>query len=187
VSPSQSGDPGTRESASALEAASASSPPSAATAPTAATAGRLSALATFGQGLDGQGLSGEGLSRALADRLPDGTVIAGRYRISGLLGIGGMGAVYAAHDDLLNLEVALKVLRTEIAGDESFLHRFRQELIVARRVTHRHVVRIHDLGDHQGMPFMTMDFIAGRSLRKVLQSEGPVELPRALAIARQVA
>ena len=123
----------------------------------------------------------------LRDRLEEGSLIGGRYRIGAMLGFGGMGAVYRAHDELLNVDVALKVLRREIAGDESFEQRFRNELLVARRVTHRHVVRIHDLGVHEGMPFMTMDLIAGRSLREVLLADGRLDVPRTLAIVRQVA
>ncbi|HEV8631025.1 MAG TPA: serine/threonine-protein kinase, partial [Thermoanaerobaculia bacterium] len=142
---------------------------------TAATAAKLDSLPTIA-GLDG-----------LANRLAEGTLIGGRYRIAGLLGFGGMGAVYRAHDELLGLDVALKVLRQEIAADHSFLQRFHNELLTARRVTHRHVVRIHDLGEHGGMPFMTMDFIPGRSLRQVLLEEGTLDVPRSLKMVRQVA
>jgi tetratricopeptide (TPR) repeat protein len=131
----------------------------------------------------GHGAGPEGL----ADRLPEGSVIAGRYRIGDVLGYGGMGAVYRAHDTLLDLDVALKVLRREIAGDEAFLQRFRNELLTARSVTHRHVVRIHDLGVHDGMPFMTMDLIPGRSLRELLIAEGRLDVERSLHIVRQVA
>jgi tetratricopeptide (TPR) repeat protein len=124
---------------------------------------------------------------ALLDRLPEGSLIAGRYRIGAILGFGGMGAVYRAHDQLLDVDVALKVLRREIAGDAGFLQRFRNELLTARSVTHRHVVRIHDLGVHEGMPFMTMDLIAGRSLREVLLAERVVGVERSVQIVRQVA
>src|SRR6185503_8742838 len=124
---------------------------------------------------------------ALLDRLEEGSTIAGRYRIGAILGFGGMGAVYRAHDELLDVDVALKVLRREIAADEAFLQRFRNELLTARSITHRHVVRIHDLGVHQGMPFMTMDLIAGSSLREVLAAEGRLDVERSLHIVRQVA
>ena len=133
--------------------------------------------------LAGHGAGPEGL----LDRLEEGSIIAGRYRIGDVLGYGGMGAVYRAHDSLLDVDVALKVLRREIARDEAFLQRFRNELLTARSVTHRHVVRIHDLGVHEGMPFMTMDLIPGRSLRELLIAEGRLDVERSLHIVRQVA
>src|SRR5262249_16663602 len=79
--------------------------------------------------------------------LANGTVLAARYRIEGILGVGGMGIVYRAHDLQLELPVALKVLRSEHASDARFRERFRRELILARQVSHRNVVRIHDLGE----------------------------------------
>ena len=120
-------------------------------------------------------------------RLPVGMKVANRYTIRGPLGIGGMGAVYRVWDEVLGIELALKMLRPEIAHDQEFLERFRNELLVARQVSHRNVVRIHDIGDHQGLYFMTMDLVEGRSLRQVLQEEGRLDLDRALPIIRQIA
>lgn len=116
-----------------------------------------------------------------------GTRVAGRYRILGLLGVGGMGVVYRALDEELGLEVALKTLRPEAASDPRLLERFRDELRLARQVTHRHVVRIHDLGEHEGHSFISMDLVPGRSLRELLEQEGPLAPERALALLRQLA
>ena len=77
--------------------------------------------------------------------LPPGTVIAGRFRIESLLGLGGMGMVYRATDLALDVPVALKVLRPELMHRAEAMDRFRQELLLARQVSNPHVVRIHDL------------------------------------------
>ncbi len=100
--------------------------------------------------------------------LEAGTIIAGRYEILKLLGEGGMGAVYKATDQELDRMVALKVIRPELAGQSSVLARFKQELILARTVTHRNVIRIFDLGVADGCRFITMEFVEGRDLSSVL-------------------
>jgi serine/threonine protein kinase/tetratricopeptide (TPR) repeat protein len=122
----------------------------------------------------------------MAAQLATGSTVAGRYRISGLIGVGGMGIVYRAHDEQLDIDVALKVLRPELAGDARFRDRFRRELLLARQVSHRHAVRIHDLGVDGDLLFMTMDFISGRSLRAVLAA-GALPTRRAATIAQQLA
>lgn len=110
-----------------------------------------------------------------ADRmLAPGTLLAGRYRIVEMVGIGGMGMVYRAHDEELDLEVAVKILRAERAADEGLRERFRRELILARQVSHRNVVRIHDIGSDGALWFLTMDFVAGRSLGQALADDGPL-------------
>src|SRR5215472_7933348 len=76
-----------------------------------------------------------------------GSVLGGRYRILKILGQGGMGAVYQARDQELDRVIALKVIRPELAGNPAILQRFKQELILARNVTHKNVVRIYDLGE----------------------------------------
>lgn len=119
--------------------------------------------------------------------LPQGTLLAGRYRILGMLGIGGMGVVFRAKDEELDIEIALKTMRPESAADPRLLERFRNELVLARQVTHRNVVRIHDIGVHEGIAFITMDYVPGRSLREILEQDGPIELSRATAIFKQLA
>ncbi|NNC78175.1 MAG: protein kinase [Woeseiaceae bacterium] len=119
--------------------------------------------------------------------LADGTILADRYRIERLLGVGGMGMVYLAHDQQLDLQVALKVLRSGGAEDEMRLERFRSELVLARQISHRNVVRIHDIGQSDDTYFITMDFVEGESLKHVLNLENTVELERALSIAADLA
>ena len=113
-----------------------------------------------------------------------------RYRIVKLLGMGGMGAVYQAFDADLDVLVALKVIRTEAGGDldetRAIERRFKQELLLARQVTHKNVVRIHDLGEIDGIKYITMSYIDGEDLASLLKREGKLEVPRAVRIMRQV-
>ena len=91
-----------------------------------------------------------------------GDVLGGRYEILQLLGEGGMGAVYKARDRELDRFVALKLIRPELAANPSILARFKQELLLSREVTHRNVIRIYDLGDADGVKFITMEFVEGQ-------------------------
>ena len=113
------------------------------------------------------------------------TLLANRYTIIGLLGAGGMGRVYRAHDKKLDEVVALKMLRRELVGQTAMLERFRQEVKLARKVTSPHVVRTFDLGEHGDEVFLTMEYIEGRSLAQRID-EGPLALDEALRIARAV-
>lgn len=108
-----------------------------------------------------------------------GTVLGGRYEIVAQLGQGGMGAVYKAHDREVQRDVALKVIRPELVDAPSVLQRFKQELILARDVTHPNVVRIYDIGEVEGVKFITMEFVDGRDLGSLTQ--GGKELPPAQA------
>ena len=83
-----------------------------------------------------------------------------------------MGAVYLARDQELDRIIALKVIRPELAGNPAILQRFKQELILARNVTHRNVVRIFDLGEADGIKFITMEYVDGEDLRALLKREG---------------
>ncbi len=91
-------------------------------------------------------------------------VLAGRYEILGLLGVGGMGAVYRVRDRSLDELVALKMLRSEHGTTPTLVARFRDEVRLARKVTHRNVARTFDLGEHEGTSFLTMELLEGRSL-----------------------
>ena len=104
-------------------------------------------------------------TRQSSEALEIGTVLANRYEIMRIIGAGGMGAVYQARDVQLNRVVALKVIRPDLAKDPEIVNRFKQELILARQVTHKNVIRIYDLAEFDGLKFITMDFIAGRSSR----------------------
>ncbi|HET7217423.1 MAG TPA: tetratricopeptide repeat protein [Vicinamibacterales bacterium] len=122
--------------------------------------------------------------------LEPGTGFGGRYHVIRLLGMGGMGAVYQAWDDELGEAVAIKVIRPEITDDpgaaRDIERRFKRELVTARQVTHRNVVRIHDLGDIDGIKYITMPYINGSDLATILKREGRLSVRRSLAIARQV-
>ena len=120
-------------------------------------------------------------------RLARGALVAGRYRIAGVMGVGGMGVVYRARDEELGVDVALKVLQADLAHRPEWIERFRRELLLAREVTHKNVVRIHDIGESDGVVFLSMRLVEGRSLLEVLEKEGPFPLSRALHVARQVA
>lgn len=123
----------------------------------------------------------------MARQLAPGAVVAGRYRVIATAGIGGMGVVYKARDLELDEDVALKVLRPDLGADPDWIARFRRELVLARQVTHRNVVRIHDIGEDQGLRFLTMRYVEGRSLLEVLRAEGSLPVARAERIVRQVA
>lgn len=121
-----------------------------------------------------------------ADFAP-GTVLGERFRIDSILGIGGMGVVYRAWDLALGVPVALKLLRPELAHRSDVFERFRQELLLARQVSSPHVVRIHDLAQHDGRWVISMDLVDGDSLDHCIDKSGPLAIDEALRIARQIA
>ena len=116
--------------------------------------------------------------------LEAGELLLGRYRVVKLLGRGGMGAVYRVHDQVLDEEVALKVLEN---ASPSLIARFKRELRLGRKVTHRNVGRIYDLGEHEGHFFLTMELIEGFTVEETLRAHGPFPLERALAITAEIA
>ncbi len=115
-----------------------------------------------------------------------GDLVGNRYEIIKILGEGGMGAVYQARDKELDRTVALKVIRPELAGQPEILQRFKQELILARKITHRNVIRIFDLGEASGVKFITMEFIEGQDLKSLLAKERKLPPERAVEIMQQV-
>ncbi|NUP09890.1 MAG: protein kinase [Polyangiaceae bacterium] len=114
-----------------------------------------------------------------------GTVLCDRWEIVGMLGAGGMGTVYRARDRELDEMVALKVLHGAIASAEA-LERFRREVKLARRVTHRNVARVHELREHEGKRFFTMELVDGESLRELVDRTGALALPRILEISTSI-
>jgi eukaryotic-like serine/threonine-protein kinase len=117
-----------------------------------------------------------------------GREIAGRYRIQSKIGEGGMGAVYKAEQMSLKRAVAIKLLRSDVSGSPLLLRRFNAEAEAVAKLSHPNSVNIYDFGqDSDGTLFIAMEFIEGRSLRAVIQSEAPLPLARALTIASQVA
>lgn len=117
--------------------------------------------------------------------LQHGTKLGTRYEILALLGQGGMGAVYKARDLELDRLVAIKVIRPELAGQPEILSRFKQEIILAREVTHRNVVRIFDLSEADGIKFITMEFIEGQDLKTLLHEKGKLPPEQVIDIIRQ--
>ncbi len=118
--------------------------------------------------------------------LRQGVVFGGRYEIQGVLGQGGMGAVYKARDRELDRLIALKVIRPELATDPAILQRFKQELILSRNITHKNVVRIYDLGEADGIRFISMEYVDGEDLRTILRREGKFSPKEAITVVEQV-
>src|SRR5216684_1641917 len=134
---------------------------------------------------------GWSISNTRAPALPQGefapgTVLGNRYEILALLGQGGMGAVYKARDTELDRLVALKIIRPELTTNPEILKRFKQELILARQVTHRNVIRIFDLGQADGFKFITMEYLEGQDLRTVLREKGKLPPEEAAKIIVQI-
>lgn len=116
-----------------------------------------------------------------------GTVLAGRYRLDELLGAGGMGVVYRAHDRELDETIAVKILRQGLErAAPAFLERFKQEIRLARRITHRHVVRTHDLGEEQGRYFITMEYVEGTPVDALIRRRGRLPADVTLTIGKQL-
>jgi serine/threonine-protein kinase len=118
-----------------------------------------------------------------APSTPGRHVFAGRYEILGLVGSGGMGTVYRARDSELDEVVALKLLRREVMDQSGMLDRFRQEVKLARRVTHRNVARTYDIGESEGDKFLTMEFVDGEALSARLMRDGALPLDAVMAVA----
>jgi serine/threonine-protein kinase len=119
-------------------------------------------------------------------RFLPGRLIASRYRIIALLGRGGMGEVYRADDLTLGQPVALKFLPDEAARDQGLLERFKNEVRIARRVSHPNVCRVYDVGDVEGHTFFTMEYVDGEDLASLLRRIGRLPEDKALDIARQL-
>jgi len=115
-----------------------------------------------------------------------GVLFGGRYEILSVLGQGGMGAVYKARDRELDRLIALKVIRPELATDPAILLRFKQELILSRNITHKNVVRIYDLGEADGIRFISMEYVDGEDLRTILRRQGKFSPKEAIAVVEQV-
>jgi serine/threonine-protein kinase len=113
-------------------------------------------------------------------------LIAGRYRITSLLGEGGMGFVYRARDTVLDEDVALKVLRHDLMATPELVERFKREVKLARRVTHPNVARMFDIGDHGGSSFLTMEFIDGEPLNDLLHKAGRLPDARVIALVADI-
>jgi tRNA A-37 threonylcarbamoyl transferase component Bud32 len=118
--------------------------------------------------------------------LTAGSLFAGRYLVIDMLGKGGMGCVYRALDTKVDEEVALKFINPEIAADARIVARFRTELKVTRKITHRHVCRMYDLGADGDALFITMEYIPGEDLADMVRRLGRLPVERAFIVAREV-
>jgi len=126
-------------------------------------------------------------SSVLPEAIGPGSQFGPRYTIESVIGEGGMGKVYKARDNELDRTVALKLVRRELAGDPNSMQRFKQELQLASRISHRNILRIHDLGDVGGVKFISMMFVEGKDLHEVIQECGRVPVERLVNIAKQLA
>jgi hypothetical protein len=135
------------------------------------------------------GIVARRLSAVANRRLEAGDQFGPRYHVMQILGIGGMGAVYKAWDEELGMAVALKVIRPEYAdrGGEDTERRFKRELVLARQVTHKNVIRIHDLGEVDGVKYISMPYVDGSDLATVIRTRGKLPVTEALHTARQIA
>jgi predicted Ser/Thr protein kinase len=125
--------------------------------------------------------------RALS-ALTQGSVIAGRYEVLSPLGKGGMGMVYKAHDRMLDEQVAIKVLRAEFANTPDMAKRFRHEIKLARKVSHRNVCRIHEYGEDGGVRYISMEYVEGTDIKQLARERGGfLEMDEAFDVAIQAA
>jgi serine/threonine protein kinase len=136
---------------------------------------RLAAFPPFTQTID---TSAGGLAR--------GTLFAGRYEVIEELGEGGMGKVYRVEDRTVRAEIALKLIRPDIAADKKTIERFRNELKLTRMISHPNVCRMFDLGEDKGTYFITMEYVRGEDLRSLIRMSKLIEVGTALSIAEQV-
>ena len=125
-------------------------------------------------------------TQQIGDGLQPGQKLAGRYEIIETIGSGGMGIVYRALDLELSEPVAVKTLRREYVSDSTALARFKSEIRLARRISHRNVIRTHDLGETDGMYFITMEYVEGTSVKALITERGRLPVHATLPIARQL-
>src|ERR1700704_2399847 len=119
-------------------------------------------------------------------RFAPGQIIADRYRVVALAGRGGMGEVYRAEDLKLSQIVAIKFLPARLSEDASALARFHSEVRIARQVSHPNVCRMFDIGDAEGITFLTMEYVDGEDLSSLVRRIGRLSSDKAIEIARQV-
>jgi CheY-like chemotaxis protein len=125
---------------------------------------------------------------AAETQLRTGDRFAGRYEILRTLGSGGMGIVYQARDGELGEEVAVKLLRPDLLkGDDTAIQRLKAETRLARRISHRNVVRTHDFGECDGACYVTMEYVEGMTVRQLLEARGRLPVSATLAVASQLA
>ncbi|MEX2182477.1 MAG: protein kinase [Gemmatimonadaceae bacterium] len=133
-------------------------------------------------------MTGTSQQRIAAEGLVPGSRFAGRYEVKEILGEGGMGTVFKAVDTELGEVIAIKTLKGDFLDqDPTALERFKSEIRLARRISHRNVVRTHDLGESGGIYYITMEYVEGRSLRDLIKLRGKVPVAVALSVGKQLA
>jgi serine/threonine protein kinase/tetratricopeptide (TPR) repeat protein len=145
--------------------------------------------ARCGSGLDVGADPGLGATLEVSDSasINTGTDFGPRYHVQSLLGSGGMGKVYKARDRELDRTVAIKVLRPDLMTDPMAMQRFKHELLLASSISHPNILRIHDLGEYNGVKFISMAYVDGGDLTQLIRKEGRLPLERVLNIMRQLA
>jgi HAMP domain-containing protein/predicted Ser/Thr protein kinase len=137
-------------------------------------------------------MSQVGISSTLANQveaggIAPGTRFAGRYDVKEILGVGGMGLVFKALDSELGEVIAIKVLKGDFASeDPSALERFKSEIRLARRISHRNVVRTHDFGEFAGTYYITMEYVEGKSLKDAIKNRGRLPVQATLTVGKQL-
>jgi eukaryotic-like serine/threonine-protein kinase len=175
-------DAGTAEIPALIEPTAASESPTTVEAPTAMEVPTLAEGALNGS----PKAAPKSPSSWGAILLLPGMLLGERYEILQLLGEGGMGAVYKAKDRELERTIALKVIRGELANNAEILRRFKQELILARQITDRNIIRIFDFGEANGIRFITMEYVEGESLYSMLREHGKLPVDEVVGIMEQV-
>jgi serine/threonine protein kinase len=125
--------------------------------------------------------------RTPVHELATGSTLAGRYQVIEELGKGGMGRVYKVFDTKINEKVALKLIKPEIASDRETLERFSNEMKLARKIGHRNVCRMFDLGEADGLHFLTMEYVHGEDLKSMVRMSGILSIGAVLSVGKQVA
>ena len=120
------------------------------------------------------------------EELTTGSTFAGRYQIIEEIGKGGMGKVYKAQDKKIKETVALKLIKPEIASDKKTIERFGNEMKFARKVSHRNVCRMYDLGEEKGSHFITMEYVPGEDLRSSIRRFGQLPIGKSISITKQI-
>jgi serine/threonine-protein kinase len=130
--------------------------------------------------------SGATPAMATLSSVGPGSLLGSRFEIVSVLGAGGMGVVYKARDRELDDLVALKMIKKEVAGDRALVERLKTELKLARKITHPHVLRTHDFGEIDGVPFISMEYVRGITLRAMLEQSGRLPYSAGIRLARQL-
>ncbi len=120
------------------------------------------------------------------EELTRGTLFADRYEIIEELGEGGMGAVYRVEDTKVNEEVALKLIKPEIASDPKTIERFRNELKTARKIRHKNICGMYDLNEEKGTHYITMEYVPGEDLKSFLKRSGHLTISKAVSLSKQL-